>query len=88
MLAMLGYAITTTGEKNPVLYREDFCGCCGSQHPNPDMLDMYNVCYACFNTLREPSALRKRFANIVPNAPSMYSMQRTATLSFVSYRMT
>lgn len=68
-LAMLGYTTLDNGVMNPVLWREDFCGVCGTQHPDPSMLDMYNICYSCFNTLREPIKLRKRFAAIPLYAP-------------------
>lgn len=62
--AMLGYTMTSDGSKMPYLYREDFCGCCGIQHPSPSLLDNYGCCYSCFNTLREPAVLRKRFKDI------------------------
>ncbi len=42
-LAMLGYKMDGV-KKNPLLYREDFCGACGVQHPNPSMLDLYPNC--------------------------------------------
>jgi len=57
------------GALDPWSYREDFCGSCGIQHPNPNLLDNYPYCYCCFNTLREPYVLRKRYKGVAYYAP-------------------
>ena len=57
------------GALDPWSYREDFCGSCGIQHPNPNLLDNYPYCYCCFNTLREPYVLRKRYRGVAYYAP-------------------
>lgn len=68
-LAMLGYTNTSTGLMQPYLYREDFCACCGTMHPKPSLLNVYNICYSCQNTLREPLFLRKRYENTLQELP-------------------
>jgi len=68
--AMLGHKDTSGGTLLPYLYREDFCGCCGTQLMNPNLIDNYYTCQKCFNTLREPSKLRKKYEG-VPNTPPL-----------------
>lgn len=77
-LAMLGKKdiskiITETGK---VLYREESCGACGIIHTRPDLMDMYYNCKSCHCTLREPAALRKRYAD-VPQACALEVISAT-----------
>ena len=44
----------------------DFCGVCGTQHLNPDVLDTYPYCERCQSPLRSPAHLRKRFEHLEP----------------------
>lgn len=69
LLAMLGHTTTKSGAKAPYLYREDFCGACGLQHLRPDLMDMYPFCASCYNTLREPNALRLRWNKVANKDP-------------------
>jgi len=55
---MLGFKTSSNGDRAPYLWREDYCGACGVQHPNPTLLDIYLLCEACCNSLRAPSVLR------------------------------
>ena len=64
--AMLGYQELADGQRNPVFWREDFCGVCGTQHLNPDVLDTYPYCERCQSPLRSPAHLRKRFEPLEP----------------------
>jgi hypothetical protein len=64
--AMLGYQELEGGQRNPVFWREDFCGVCGTQHLNPSVLDTYAFCERCQSPLRPPGHLRKRFERLEP----------------------
>jgi hypothetical protein len=67
-LAMLGYKISDA-RIVPTLEREDYCGGCGIQHKNPDMLDLYSLCSNCHNCLREQNHLRRRFKHVPQEDP-------------------
>lgn len=67
-LAMLGYK-TNGIKQNPVLYREDFCGACGVQHQNPNVLDLYPFCRNCQNCLRDHQHLRDRYEGVAQIEP-------------------
>ena len=66
--AMLGHKLEK-GALHPVFWREDYCGFCGHQHGNPALLDAYNSCEKCQNTLRATSHLRERFSGVIKGAP-------------------
>ena len=52
---------------HPLLFLfPDFCGVCGTQHLNPDVLDTYPYCERCQCPLRNPSNLRNRFERLEP----------------------
>ena len=51
------------------LLREDLCGACGVHHPNPRLLDLHPLCANCFNCIRLPSSLRKRYEGTVQRTP-------------------
>ena len=64
--AMLGYldlskSISADGL---IKYREETCGACGIIHTKPEFLHMYSSCKSCHNVLREPSELRKLYADV------------------------
>lgn len=63
---MLGNKTSAEGKQAPYLWREDYCGACGVQHPNPVLLDVYLLCEACSNSLRAPSVLRTRVSRNEP----------------------
>lgn len=65
---MLGFK-DEDSNKNSIFEREDFCGACGVQHPNPSLLDTYPFCEACTNCMRDQSHLRERYKNIDPETP-------------------
>ena len=64
--AMLGHSDLESGAKNPIFWREDFCGVCGCQHMNPIVLDTYPNCERCQNPLRLFSNLKKRYDELDP----------------------
>jgi hypothetical protein len=64
--AMLGYGWSSDGDKPDYLFMEYICACCGTEHKATHLLDAYYLCAECQNVLREPSVLRKRWANIEP----------------------
>ena len=51
--AMLGRGYTQ-GKEDPRLVMEQYCGCCGTEHRHPELLDCYYLCASCQNALREP----------------------------------
>lgn len=63
MKYMLGYTVATA---TSLFAREQFCPGCGTEHPNPQLLDIYGTCFACHAQLREPYHLRKRYQDIKP----------------------
>lgn len=67
-LAMLGYKLEGK-MTNPLNYREDYCGACGVQHLNPNMLDLYPNCVNCQNCLRDYAHLRDRYKGVVQLEP-------------------
>ena len=69
-LAMVGLNdLTRKCVPGKVLYREEFCGACGVIHDNPDVLDTYTNCPACYSVIRQPSVLRKRYSEITQEYP-------------------
>jgi len=69
LMSMLGHKVLKSGKQAPYLYREDFCGACGVRHGAPHLMDMYPFCSACWNTLREPNHLRKRWEKVPNKSP-------------------
>jgi hypothetical protein len=67
-LAMLGYKNDGI-VLNPVTFREDFCGACGVQHQNPNVLDLYPYCRNCQNCLRDHKHLRDRYTGVAQLEP-------------------
>ena len=51
--AMLGRGYQA-GKEDPRLVMEQYCGCCGTEHRHPELLDCYYLCASCQNALREP----------------------------------
>ena len=39
-----GHKQLDKGKLAPYLWREDYCGACGTQHSNPHLLDTYYTC--------------------------------------------
>jgi len=69
--AMLGYSdlnrsITADGRE---LFREEFCGSCGTIHSKPDLLHVYYACKLCHCVLREPAKLRSEYAGVKMTEP-------------------
>lgn len=66
--AMLGYGYgdAASSDLPAHLVLEYICACCGTEHKAPHLLDAYYLCQSCQNCLRDPSALRKRWADITP----------------------
>lgn len=69
--AMLGYidlnkSVNADGSVN---YREEFCGACGIIHTQPDLLNVYTSCKSCHSVLREPSEMRRMYADVNPKDP-------------------
>ena len=68
-MQMLGHRQLDKGKLAPYLWREDYCGACGTQHSNPLLLDVYYTCEVCFNQLREPEDLRRKWRGIQQHQP-------------------
>jgi hypothetical protein len=69
-LAMLGYVdLYKKHAPGKVFYREELCGACGLIHDNPNVLDTYTNCSACYSVIREPSVLRKKYAEVDQEHP-------------------
>ena len=62
--AMLGYGYGEGVDKPEFLFMEYICGCCGTEHKAPHLLDTYYLCRSCQNALREPEMLRKRWKEV------------------------
>jgi len=66
---LLGYELDEDGERAPYLWREDYCGVCGTQHTKPELLDLYSYCKFCNNSLRDPKVLQERYKLIPVSTP-------------------